>query len=156
VEKASYPVEILCGVLKVSRSGFYASRRRDESRRAKDDRKLRVLCREAHELSRRNYGSIRIHRALKNQRVFVSRKRVVRLMKAEGIQGKRRRRWIRTTESVVAAPVALNLLNRDFSPKGPNQSWAGDVTFLRTPQGFVYLAVVIDLFVSVRHPALFP
>lgn len=145
-EKANYSVGTLCRVLKVSRSGFYASRRRDESQHAKTDRKLRVLCREAHELSRRNYGSIRIHRALKKQKVFVSRKRVVRLMKAEGIKGKRRRRWTRTTESVVGAPVALNLLGRDFSPKGPNQSWAGDVTFLRTPQGFVYLAVVLDLF----------
>lgn len=133
-------------MLKVSRSGFYASRQRPESGRARTDRRVRVLCKEAHERSRRNYGSPRIHKALKRQGVFVSRKRVCRLMKLEGIASKRRRRWTRTTVSGVGLPTALNVLNRDFSPKGPDQSWAGDVTFLRTPHGFVYLAVVIDLF----------
>lgn len=145
-EKANAPIEVLCEVLGVSRSGFYASRTRAESAHAKDDRRLRVLCTEAHERSRRNYGSVRVHKALKKQGVFVSRKRVCRLMKLEGIAGKRRRRWTRTTESVVGSPTALNLLNRDFSPEQPNQCWAGDVTFLRTPYGFVYLAVIIDLF----------
>ena len=139
-------MQVLCRVLGVSRSGFYASRRRPESQHASEDRRLRVLCREAHERSRKNYGSIRIHKALKNQGVAVSRKRVVRLMKVEGIAGRRRRRWTGTTDSAVGVPVALNLLKRDFSPAAPNKSWAGDVTFLRTPQGFVYLAVVIDLF----------
>ena len=146
VEKANAPVELLCRVLRVSRSGFYASLKRPESTHAKDDRHLRVLCTEAHERSRRNYGSVRVHKALKKQGVRVSRKRVCRLMKLEGIAGKRRRRWTRTTESVVGVAPALNLLNRDFSPKQPNQCWAGDVTFLRTPFGFVYLAVLIDLF----------
>lgn len=145
-EKAAYPVGMLCRALKVSRSGFYASRKRPESEHAKEDRRLRVLCREAHERSRRNYGSVRVHKALKKRGVFVSRKRVCRLMKLDGIAGKRRRRWTRTTESVVGLPTALNLLNREFSPRQPNQCWAGDVTFLRTPYGFVYLAVIIDLF----------
>ncbi len=67
-------------------------------------------------------------------------------MQLEGIKGKRRRRFTRTTDSGHQFPVALNLLNRDFTPATPNQSWAGDVTFLTTPYGFVYLAVVIDLF----------
>ncbi len=145
-KKAQWPVKVLCRVLRVSRSGFYASRTRPESAHAREDTRLRVLCKEAHERSRRNYGSVRVHKALKKQDVFVSRKRVCRLMKLEGIAGKRRRRWTRTTESVVGLPTALNLLNRDFSPEKPNQCWAGDVTFLRTPQGFVYLAVIIDLF----------
>ena len=146
VEKVAQPVQVLCRVLGVSRSGYYASLRRPECQHARHDRRLRVLCREAHEKSHKTYGSIRIHRALKNQGLAVSRKRVVRLMKVEGIAGKRRRRWTRTTDSSGGAPVALNLLNREFSPDGPNKSWAGDVTFLRTPAGFVYLAVVLDLF----------
>jgi transposase InsO family protein len=145
-EKANVPVTVLCRVLRVSPSGYYASLKRPESKHAREDRRLRVLCREAHERSRANYGSVRVHKALQKQDVKVSRKRVCRLMKLEGIAGKRRRRWTRTTQSVVGAPTALNLLNRDFSPKQPNQCWAGDVTFLRTPYGFVYLAVIIDLF----------
>jgi transposase InsO family protein len=145
-EKANYPVSVLCRALKVSRSGFYASVGRPESVHAREDRRLRVLCREVHEQSRRTYGSIRVHKTLRKQDVFVSRKRVCRLMKMEGLAGKRRRRWTRTTESAVGVPAAMNLLNREFCPEQPNQSWASDVTFLRTPQGFVYLAVVLDLF----------
>ena len=145
-ERASAPVGVLCRLLGVSRSGYYASLKRLESGHAREDRRLRVLCKEAHERSRRNYGSIRVHRALKNQGVFVSRKRVVRLMRMEGIAGKRRRRWTRTTESQPGVVAAPNILNRDFSPTSPNKSWAGDVTFLRTPAGFVYLAVIIDLY----------
>ena len=146
VEKAHFPVTVLCRVLNVSTSGYYAFRRRPESQHERDDRRLRVLCKEAHERSRRNYGSPRILEALKKQGEHVSRKRVARLMKLEGIEGKRRRRWTRTTDSEHQFPIALNLVNRDFTPAKPNQCWAGDVTFLRTPLGFVYLAVVIDLF----------
>ena len=145
-EKATTPVGVQCRVLKVSRSGFYASRRRAESKHAREDRRLSVLCKEAHERSRRNYGSPRIHKALEKQGEYVSRKRVVRLMQLQGIAGKRRRRWTRTTDSNHEFRIAQNLLNRKFSPAEPNKSWAGDVTFLRTPYGFVYLAVVIDLF----------
>lgn len=87
-----------------------------------------------------------MHKALEKKGVLVSRKRVVRLMKLEGIAGKRRRRWTRTTDSQPGLVAAPNILNRDFSPVAPNKSWAGDVTFLRTPFGFVYLAVIIDLF----------
>ena len=145
-EKATTPVNVLCRVLGVSRSGFYASQKRPECKHAREDRRLRVLVREAHERSRRNYGSPRIKKALEKQGIPVSRKRVVRLMQLEGIQGKRRRRWTRTTDSQPGVVAAPNLLNREFSPTKPNVSWAGDVTFLRTPHGFVYLAVVIDLF----------
>lgn len=146
VERATFPVEVLCRVLGVSSSGYYASRKRPESRRSHEDTKLRVLCKEAHARSRGNYGSVRIHLALQKQGVFVGRKRVVRLMQLDGIRGKRRRRWTRTTSSGQQFPAALNLLNRDFTPSAPNLAWAGDVTFLRTPHGFMYLAVVIDLF----------
>lgn len=96
-EKANVPVTVLCRVLRVSPSGYYASLKRPESKHAREDRRLRVLCREAHERSRANYGSVRVHKALQKQDVKVSRKRVCRLMKLEGIAGKRRRRWTRTT-----------------------------------------------------------
>ncbi len=145
-ERANVPVERLCKMLGVSRSGFYASLKRPESAHAREDRRLRVLCKEAHERSRRNYGSPRVHQALQRKGVRVRRKRVVRLMKLERIAGKRRRRWTRTTDSQPGVVAAPNILNRNFSPVAPNKSWAGDVAFLRTPFGFVYLAVVIDLF----------
>ena len=111
-ESAFYPVKTLCRMLKVSRSGFYASVKRPESAHAKEDRRLRVLCTEAHERSRRNYGSVRVHKALKKEGVFVSRKRVCRLMRLEGIAGKRRRRWTRTTESVVGGDVPIAVETR--------------------------------------------
>ncbi|MBI1945003.1 MAG: IS3 family transposase [Deltaproteobacteria bacterium] len=145
-EKATERVAALCRALQVSKSGYYAWKQRPESARAREDRRLRVLCREAHERSRRTYGSVRIHDALKKRGEHLSRKRVVRLMQQEGIKGKRRRRFTRTTDSSHQFPIALNLLNRNFKPAAPNESWAGDVTFLATPYGFVYLAVVIDLF----------
>lgn len=145
-EKATEGVAALCRALQVSTSGYYAWKQRPESARAREDRRLRVLCREAHERSRRTYGSVRIHDALKKRGEHLSRKRVVRLMQQEGIKGKRRRRFTRTTDSSHQFPIALNLLNRNFKPAAPNESWAGDVTFLATPYGFVYLAVVIDLF----------
>ncbi len=122
-EKATAPVAMLCRVLGVSRSGFYAARRRPESKRAGDDRRLRVLCREAHERSRRNYGSLRLHPALTKQGVFVSRKRVVRLMHVEGIAGKRRRRWTRTTDSNHGFPIAFNILNQEHTATAPNCQW---------------------------------
>lgn len=146
VERANYPVALMCQVLNVSRSGFYASRSRTESNRAKVDRKLTVLCREAHQRSRGTYGSVRVHASLKRQGLRVSRKRVCRLMKQEGLAGKRRRRWVRTTQGNDGVKPAENILNRNFSPAAPNMFWAGDVTFLRTPGGFVFLAVIIDLF----------
>lgn len=145
-EKAKLSVAALCRGLRVSKSGSYAWKRRPESARARDDRRLRVLCKEAHERSRRTYGGVRVHKALQKQGVAVSRKRVIKLMKLKGIAGKRRRRWTRTTDSQPGVVAAPNLLNRNFSPDEPNKSWAEDATFLRTPFGFVYLAVVLDLF----------
>ena len=127
-ERANAPVELLCRVLGVSRSGFYASLKRPESLHAREDRRLRVLCKEAHERSRRNYGSPRVHKALEKEGERVSRKRVVRLMKLEGIAGKRRRRWTRTTDSQPGVVAAPNILNRDFTPDAPNR--AGQATSL--------------------------
>lgn len=145
-EKATAPVAKLCRALKVSTSGFYAWRRRPESNHAREDRRLAVLTRAAHELGRRVYGSPRVHRELLAQGERISRKRVIRLMRQQGLRGKTRRRFVRTTDSQHALPVAPNLLDRNFQASAPNQRWAGDITYLRTPEGWLYLAVVIDLY----------
>jgi putative transposase len=148
VEKAVYPVKLLCQALEVSRTGFYAWQRRPESARAKRDRQLAVLVRAAHERGRRTYGSPRVHRELAAQGVAVSRKRVVRLMQQEGLVGRPRRRYKHTTDSNHSQPIAPNLLDRQFEAAGPNQRWVGDTTELRIGQGGakLYLAAILDLF----------
>lgn len=140
-EKATERVAALCRALQVSKSGYYAWKQRPESARAREDRRLRVLCREAHERSRRTYGSVRIHDELKKRGEHLSRKRVVRLMQQEGIRGQRRRRFTRTTDSSHQFPIALNLLNRNFKPAAPNESWAVIDLFSRFVVGWAVSAV---------------
>lgn len=145
-EKASFPVAFMCPRLGVSTSGFYAWRRRPESSRAREDRRLAVLVQESHDLSRQNYGSPRIHEDLKQaKKIRISRKRVIRLMHSLGLKGKTRRRWVKTTDSRHDLPVAPNLLARNFEASAPNQRWVGDITYLRTPEGWLYLAAILDL-----------
>ena len=146
-EKASFSVAFMCRHLEVSRSGFYASQLRPESPRVKEDRRLRVGIRAAWKKSRRTYGSHRIHDDLKDEGEKVSRKRVLRLMKEDNVVGKqRRRRFVVTTDSKHALPIAPNVLDRQFEVSHPNRSWVGDITYLRTLEGWLYLAVIIDLF----------
>ena len=145
-EKASYPVALLCRVLNVARSGFYAWCRRPESTHAKEDRRLRVSLRAAWKRSRCTYGSPRLHEELKAEGEHVSRKRVARLMKQDNLVGRQRRRFIRTTRSDPTLPIAPNTLERKFDVDQPNRVWAGDITYLRTGEGWLYLAVIIDLF----------
>ncbi len=145
-EKAELGVRRLCRALGVSRSGFYAWRRRPQSTHDVEDERLKVLVREAHERGRTYYGSPRVHRALAKQGVRVSRKRVVRLMQEEGLVGRARRRFKHTTDSNHPLPTAANLLDRDFAAEAPNQRWVGDTTELVTPSGKLYLAVILDLF----------
>jgi len=145
-EKAHFPIAFMCRHLGVSKSGYYAWCKRPECARAREDRRLAVLTREAYERNRRVYGSPRVHRELAAQGVNISRKRVIRLMQQEGLRGKTPRRWAKTTDSNHHLPVAPNLLARDFQASAPNQRWVGDVTYLRTPQGWMYLAAVLDLY----------
>jgi len=137
---------MLCRVLRVSRSGFYAWRTRPESTRVQEDRKLVKAIREAHEESYGVYGSPRVFKELKSRAWRVSRKRVARLMKAHGIRSQRKQRFVTTTDSRHACPVSGNLLQRDFSASGPNEKWASDLTYIRTGEGWLYLAVVLDLY----------
>ena len=145
-EKALYPIRLLCRCLAVSRSGFYAWRKRAPSARAQQDARLKVEIAASHTASRRTYGSPRIVRDLREAGHPVSRKRVARLMRELGLEGRRKRRFRTTTDSQHRYPVAPNLLMRDFEVEAPNTAWVTDITYLATSEGWLYLAVILDLF----------
>jgi transposase InsO family protein len=146
-EKAVCTIAAGCRALEVSKAGFYAWRRRPESAHEREDRRLGVLVQEAHERSRRTYGSPRVHAELAAQSVRISRKRVIRLMQEQGLKARERRRYKCTTMSDHDLPVAPNLLGRRFEADVPNQRWVGDTTELRIGEsGRLVLAVIVDLF----------
>lgn len=145
-EKANFPVAMMCRLLEVSRSGFYASRRRRPSARSKETVRLELAVAVAHRTSRRTYGSPRVHAEVRAAGWAVSRKRIAAIMRRKGLVGRARRRFRRTTEVDPALAVAPNLLDREFTMTAPNQTWATDITYVRTWEGWLYLAVVIDLF----------
>ena len=145
-EKAHYPIAVLCSVLSVSRSGFYAWQQRPESPRAKADAALVLNIRAAHKLGRGTYGSPRVHAELLSKGMHVGEKRVARLMREDGIVVRQKRRFRRTTDSNHTDPIAPNVLKRDFTPEAPNRSWVTDVTYVHTGEGWLYLAVMLDLF----------
>ena len=144
-EKALWPVEALCTVLCVSRSGFYAWRRRPPSPRSCDDAKLVVEIKAAHKEGRQAYGSPRVLRALRKRGKCVGKKRVERLMRREGIVGKKRKKFCITTDSRHTDPIAPNVLRRNFDVALPNKAWVTDVTFVWTHEGWLYLAPILDL-----------
>lgn len=152
-----FEVQTMCRVLEVSRAAYYAWRKREQARdrdgvlseRARADRGLTVRIRTVHARSRKRYGSPRVHRELKAQGVRVSEKRVARLMRTEGIRAKQPRNFRVTTDSNHAHPVAPNVLGRHFTiPEiiAPNRVWASDITYIPTREGWLYLAVVLDLY----------
>lgn len=145
-EKATYPVRVLCRTLLVSASGFYAWCRRGLSHRAQQDAALRVEIRAAHAASGKRYGSPRIQADLKAVDQHVGRKRVARLMREEGLEGQRKRRFRVTTDSQHSHPVAANLLERNFTASAPNKIWVTDITYIWTREGWLYLAAILDLF----------
>lgn len=146
VEKATYPVALLCRILQVARSGYYAWRSRPESRRSRSNRKLLVDIQAVHKASRRIYGSPRVHREMHDQGQQVGRHRVARLMRENGLYGRRRRRFRTTTQSNHAYPLAENLLARQFTVAGPDQAWVTDITYIWTLEGWLYLSVILDLY----------
>ncbi len=145
-EKAIYPVRVLCRVLQVTRSGFYAWLGRRPSPRAQANARLQLAIRASHVQSRRNYGSPRVQRDLVAQGFKTSRNRVARQMRAMGLVARRPKRFRVTTDSNHKHRVATNVLNREFAVAGPNQAWVTDITYLWTREGWLYLAVVLDLF----------
>jgi putative transposase len=137
----------MCQVLGLSTSGYYAWCRRSESGHAERDRQLRVLVRASFDASKQRYGSPRIHEDLREQKVRVSRKRVVRLMQEDGLHARARKRFKCTTRSDPDQPVAANLLDRQFTAEAPNRRWVGDTTeFVIGDSGKLYLAAIVDLF----------
>ena len=146
-EKANHPIALLCEVLEVSRSGFHAWQRRPPSRRAGQDAALLGLIEPIHRESRRTYGSPRVHAELRlEHQVRVGRKRVERLMRQAGLSGMIRRRRGKTTISAPGIRTAPDLVARDFNPTEPNRLWCADITYVRTWEGWLYLASVMDCF----------
>jgi putative transposase len=144
----SYPVALMCRVLAVSRAGYYAWTRRAPSVRAQTDDRLAVEIRAVYRRSRETYGSPRVHAELRAQGLRCGRKRVARVMQTAGLVARRRRRYRVTTQSVHAHPVAANTLARQFAVAAvgaPDRVWVGDITYLPTREGWLYLAVVLDL-----------
>jgi transposase InsO family protein len=142
----THSVALMCRALGVAPSGFYAWRKRPPSERTRADRVLAVHVRATFQASRRRYGSPRLHRELRITGHLVGRKRVARLMRQEGLCARPRRRFVSTTQSRHDEPIAPNLVARQFETTAPNQVWVSDLSYLRTQTGFVYLAVIIDLF----------
>jgi putative transposase len=139
-------VNLMCHVLQVSRSGYYAWRRRAPSVAAERQTQLTEQIRRVHKRSRAIYGSPRVHRELLAEDVRCSKNTVAKLMRAAGLRSKRRKRYrVRTTDSRHGHPTAPNRLNRAFCQPQPNQVWAADITYIATAEGWLYLAVVIDL-----------
>ena len=145
-QRASYPVGVLCRVMQVGRSGFYAWLARPPSARACADKILAEKIDRVFRASRGTYGSPRIRAQLNAEGVPVSKRRVARLMRRQGLCGLRKARFTPTTDSRHKLPVAPNLLARQFTATAPNRVWVTDVTFVWTLQGWLYLAVILDLF----------
>jgi transposase InsO family protein len=141
-----YPVRLMCRALKVSPAGYYAWRARPESPHAQRNRGLLVEIRARHARSRRTYGSPRITHDLRAGGYKVSENRVARLMRIDGIRAKTVKKWKATTDSRHKLPVAPNTLNRQFTVNEPNRVWAGDISYCWTDEGWLYLAVVLDLY----------
>lgn len=135
----------MCRVLGVSRSGYYASRKRPESKRRSEDKRFAALIRAIFERSRQTYGIVRIVQELDKQGVGIGKRRVSRLMKEQRLKVKTRRRFRATTNSDHKRPVAPNLLKQDFRASQPDRVWTGDITHIQTAEGWLYLAVLLDV-----------
>ena len=142
--QASFPVRLMCRVLGVSASGYYAWRSRGPSPREVVNGRLRERMRKIHRLSRETYGRARIQAELRDEGWAVNHKRVARLMKLEGLEGASRRRKWHTTKRAKGARPAADLVERDFCVTAPDRLWVADVTYVPTASGFLYLAVVVD------------
>jgi transposase InsO family protein len=145
-ENKLYSIEKMCQYLKVSRSGYYQWCQRTESTRKKKDNELKEKILAIYVLHKKRYGSPRIHEELRDMGIHCGKKRVERLMRELGIQARCKRQFKVTTNSKHNYPIAPNLLNRKFNVTAPNKVWVSDITYIRTWEGWLYLAIVMDLF----------
>ena len=144
--RKNYPVSILCETLGVSLSGYYAWRNRPMSQHEREDTQLAEHIQAVYHACRQVYGSPRIHAELQAQGIPSSRKRVARLMRERGLSACRRSHRTITTKREPGARVSPNLLDQDFTAIRPNEKWTGDITAIWTYEGWLYLAVVLDLY----------
>jgi putative transposase len=145
-EKAQYPIAMLCRVLGVSPSGYYAWRTRGPSARAQADADLTVRIQDLHAQSRQTYGAPRIHADLRAAGLRCGRKRIARLLHQAGLVGCHRRRFTHTTQRATPAVSTPDRVQRQFVAAAPNQLWTADITAIATWEGFLYLAVVLDVY----------
>lgn len=143
--QADFPIRVMARVLRVSASGFYAWRSRPASARAARDADLTRRIRTIHAGSRQTYGAPRVHAELKAEGTAIGRKRVARLMRDAALAGASRRRRTITTRRAAGQQPAHDLVRRNFVAEGPNQLWVADVTYVPTMAGFLFLAVVLDV-----------
>ncbi len=142
----TFTVTRMCNLMTVSQSAYYDWLKRPESARSLEDRRLSEKVKESHEKSRKTYGARRILKDLVDDDETISRTRVGRLMKQQGLESKGKRKFKATTNSNHGRPVAPNLLDREFMVEQPDTVYAGDITYIQTDEGWLYLAVLIDLY----------
>jgi len=150
-QRLAFPVRVLCEVLEISESGYYAWQKgqgREPDRHQKEDQELTAQLETVFEQSRQTYGSPRIHAALRSKGVSCSRRKIAKLMRKKGLVScwRRKKRKVCTTDSHHNQPVAPNRLNRDFTATAVNQKWIGDITGIWTDEGWLYLAALEDLY----------
>jgi putative transposase len=145
--ETEFSIKAMCHVLGVQRSGYYAWKRRPVSAREEANVQLLAKIREAFEISRKTYGSLRIRHYWLRKGYGFSRHRIGRLMKKANLVPLKAAKWHpHTTQQRLGARIAPNLLDRDFSASNPNQKWVGDITYIETAEGWLYLAVILDLY----------
>ena len=145
--REEFEITVMCRVLAVSRSGYYAWRKRPTSPRKMADRALSQQIKQIHHQSRQTYGSPRIQAELAENGVNCGHKRIARLMRDEELFAKQSRKFkMSTTDSSHPYPTAPNLLDQDFTANRPNEKWLGDITYIPTAEGWLYLAVILDLY----------
>jgi len=144
--RETFKVGRMCKLLNVSRSGYHAWRNRPESRRSLESRALEAKIRVLHSASHSIYGAPRIHQDLIDDGIRCSKNRVARIMRKAGIRSRTKKKFKATTNSRHNFPIAPNLLNQDFNVDAPDRTWVGDITYIHTNEGWLYLAVLLDLF----------
>lgn len=144
-QRGAYPVPLMCRVLSVSRSGYYAWRRRRPSRRAERRRQLIAQIRSVYEASQRTYGSPRIHAELRSRGLLHGRRHIASLMRREGLRARAGRRHKPQAGAPVRAAAIPNVLSRNFQVREINRVWAADLTYIPTAEGWLFLAVLLDL-----------
>lgn len=144
--QATYPVRVMCRLLKISKSGFYGWLHRPMSNRARSDIALTAKIHAIHRRSREAYGASMIHAELADDHdIYVGRKRVARLMRSAGLRGVQMKRFVRTTIPDAYSAVAVDRVDRCVQAPGPDRLWVADITYIPTWSGFLYLSMVLDV-----------